>query len=174
MAYIPQLLATGSVSAAATLPINMSAYYNLYSVIEVQYTGLIPVTTNTDLCIQVSVDGTTFDTAAASYDWVVHYDVTTLNGINSSQSDTQLHIAQSINNSAGSHVSGSFRIFAPSNASLNPAMIGQSFAISNTTSSTIMNTWSGYRKAAQLTKGVRLQFSTGNITSGTYSVIGYK
>lgn len=165
-------LASGSAAATATMDINLSNFYNLYSFIEVRFYGVIPATNNVTLQMLVSTDGTTFDNGAGNYQWDIGFTVSgTLGSGLSSTSDTSITISTGVGNTAGQQANGVIRLYNMSNASLRPAMTYEAAIPVNGGTLAIVN-GAGEREAAQITKAIRLLMSSGNIT-GTWRAYGY-
>jgi len=173
MSYSPITLASGSASSAATLDIDMSAYYNLYTIIEVILYGLVPVTTNTDLQMLVSADGSTFDNASGNYkvNFIYNLDGGTSGG-GGSTSATSMLLTSAVGNTVLNNNNYRINIINPGSASFFPT-ISYSFSYVNNGGGYLTGTGGGWRVAAQITKAVRFKMSSGNITT-SYIVRGIK
>jgi len=165
MAYLPKILASGSASAAATLDINMSAYYNLYDVIQVTLYNILPSTNAVDLYVRVSVDGTTYDSGANNYQWSFNYG----SGGNGNTLDTGIKLGGSYGTGSSSH--GTVTIWTPGSATYNPKITCHLVETDGSGNNVPIN-GAGARLTAQLTKGLRFYFGSGNITAN-YKVTGY-
>lgn len=176
LSHVP--LASGTWAAQPTGDINMSAYYNLYKIIEVELISILPVTDATDIIARVSVDGTTFDAAASNYRWAAKFnsDAAGTADIGSS-ADTGI-----IMNGTGSHIGNGatngynsiIKIWNPGVSTFQPQIMYDGTYFNQVSSGNLCRiTGSGARVANQVTKGIRFLFNLGNISSGTYRVVGY-
>lgn len=172
---VPVLIASGTASAQATLDINLSTFNGLYLKYAVELYGFQPVTTGTTFRVQVSVDGTTFDGAASNYGWNLNFtmDSNALNGPLTNAADTAIQLTgtSGVGNGAAVAYNGTIQIFNPSVATLNPTVMFDSVYNNGTTNFRAVG--NGTRLTTQLTKGIRLLFSSGNISTGKYRVYGY-
>lgn len=159
-------LTSGSVTNAATMDLNFSAFTSAYSVIFIEFTAA-PITGATNLELLVSSDGSTYNNSAGNYDW--YFGNPAAVGGNSTSSPF-IQIVGGEVNTAGTRVTGWIQLNDPNSASFLPQLLytaagvgTQGYGISG----------AGRRLTAQVTKAVRLLFSSGNIT-GTYKVFGMK
>jgi len=175
MAYTPTILASGTVSNSATLTIDFSSFYTNYNTLEVHIIGLVPATTDTTLTMTISADGTTFATAAGSYEWASSFMAGGTGYANGggSTSDTSITISQHVNTGSGGNASYIIRIHNVSSGSLRPF-----FVIDGVTTGTslamLSNKTYAQRLNAQVCRAIRLQMSSGNISSAYYKVVGTK
>lgn len=165
-------LTSGSVSAAATLPINLSSYYASYNFIEIRVYNILPATASGSLYLNVSANGTTYDNSSGNYAWTFGYANTSPSaGVGPGvASDTKIILMNALNiTTLPSFVS--INIITPNTATYFPTI--QWDGTSLQASGTLARVYgSGQRLANQLTKGIQLSMSAGNI-SGSYSVYGY-
>lgn len=167
------IITSGTVTNAATLDINMSAYNALYSTIEIQLISFRPATNAAVLEMRLSTDGTTFITSG--YKWNFMYALAAIGG---SQDDagasdaTTIHLTGSSSSTTAQTICGEAKIYNPGVSTFFP-MTKFTMARYNDTPATGIVEGMGLITTAQVTKGVRILFSTGNISTGTYKVIGY-
>lgn len=178
IANTPQLLASGTVAAASTCPINMSAYFNLFPWIRIVLTDLLAGTNSADLQLQTSQDGTTFDVAASNYRYagVFGNDGASTVGFGS-PGDTKI-----IMNGTTSHVGAvSARpaeafidLFQCGLATRNQRVKFDHSYVNNTASSNLdcHAVGTGSRLTTAVLKGVNIFYSAGTI-SVIYRVWGY-
>lgn len=173
-------LTSGSASNVATMDINLSSYYNLYTFIEVRIYNVKPATTNTDLYLRVSTDGSTYDATTANYSWSYQY---VWSNSATPGSDYSAHAGQTTAAMLMAHVIGNYT----------SASLAGTITLSNMNSAsffpnikwfldTAIDTGAGggnaafygggMRITAQITKAIRLLMSSGNIT-GNWSAYGY-
>lgn len=181
MAYLTHnvALASGSFAATATASVNFANWYNLYSIIEVLVYGIIPATNSTSLLMRTSADGTTFDSAASNYAWVMGFlntNATASLGAGQgafSTGDTSITICGTLANTASVGTSSArIVIYNPSNASNYSSIESRVMGGNVTATGPAYLYGTSQRLAAQVTKGVQLLMSSGNITC-TYRVFGY-
>lgn len=165
-------VASGSVSSVATLDINFSAYIAQFSFIEVRLISVVPATNAATLQCRLSTDGTTF--ATTGYKWNFMYSVAAANGgLDDAGTNTGfIQLTGSSSNTTTNTINGTVNIFNPNSSSVFPQV---NFTTSryNDTPATAILTGMGLITTAQVTKGIRFLFSSGNIASATYRVIGY-
>lgn len=173
------LLTSGTVSAAATLDLVLTAYTG-FRAIEIVLESFVPATDDVELWMRFSTDGgSNYDAGAAAYAWInqrgrsgatapVH-DVQT--------GDAKIAIAGIPNaNFSASNVASeggvhsAVTLFDQTVAAFAAANYATAYYAANTESIDIRG--SGRRLTAQDTDAVRFLFETGNIASGKYAVYG--
>lgn len=167
-------LSTGTVSAGATIDINFATFFSSYAGFEIKFYGLTPVTTNTNLLLRVSVDGTTFDSGASNYTWSLAFSSSTTGTTVAGQAstgDTSMQIISNLGNYTSANTVGTIKLFNTASSSFFPAISWDVISAVNGAGMGAVN-GGGNRTAAQVTKGVRLLASSGNIT-GTWRLYGY-
>lgn len=170
---VPITIATGTVTNAATLDINMSTYNTLFTTIEVQLISFRPATNAAILEVRLSTDGTTF--VATGYKWNFTYALAAVPGgqDDAGASDTtSIHLTGSSSSTTAQTISGEMKLYNPGVATFFP-MVKFETARYNDTPATGIAIGMGLITTAQVTKGVRVLFSSGNISTGVYRVIGY-
>lgn len=170
---VPLIMASGTASAQATLDINLSSYTAQFSMIEIQLTNVVPATNAAILEARLSTDGTTF--AATGYKWNFTYAVAAAPGgqDDAGASDTTtIHLTGSSSSTATQAIQVNLRIANPNSTSFFPNVQFVSTRY-NDSPATAVAIGFGTITTAQATKGIRLLFSSGNITTATYRVIGY-
>lgn len=169
-------LNSGSVSAAATLDIVMTAYTAYPHKLLVF--DLIPATDATTLFFRTSTDGgSTYDAGAGNYShggWYADDNGSTAAQNSSSSTEIIISQANSVGNGATEGVSG--QVFMPnttSTAKWPRISFASSLIDSSATPRVVDVRGSGTRRAAQDTDAIRVLFSSGNIASGTWKLYGY-
>lgn len=168
MSYIPELLSSGSVTAAATMPVSLVSFFDKYRKLHIDFYGVQVVTTNTNLLIQVSVDGTTYNAGAGaySYTFAVGATVTTSTG-------TSIQVASGFSNASNVQCTGYIDISNMNQAVTFPTIHGALQGTANGGTSIFPIIFAGQLLTAQLTKGIQLLSSSGNIT-GSWALYGFK
>lgn len=173
MAYLPLTLLTGSVSAGATLDIDFSAFAANYAIVELYIYNVVPATSGSNLLMRTSTDGTTFDSAAASYKWINFFaSGSPSTGTNNSSSDTSIGIINALGNGTGASTNGRITIYNPGSAALFPLFTWH-IAQTDTSGGVAIVEGTGQRLAAQATKGLRFLMSAGNVTAN-YRLTGIR
>lgn len=172
---VPIIIATGTASAQATLDINFSSYVAQFTYIEIQLISFRPVTNAAVMQCQLSTDGTTF--IATGYKWGFNYivgDATpSVGGVSDAGSATTIiQLTGSSSSTTAQTVSGVIRLFNPNSATFFP-MVNFSVSRLNDGGFASVSNGTGVLTTAQVTKGIRILFSSGNVSVGTYRVIGY-
>jgi hypothetical protein len=165
-----QILETQTASASASIIFDLSQYTQ-YTHFRVLATGIVPATDATDFEMHVSTDGgSTYDAGASNYSWVVlGYTSTLVTPL--SNADTKITVnVTPLGNVAGEYLNFDMLIVAPAAA----ARHGFQWQVSgkNSTPHVFTGTGGGQRNAAQDTTHVRYRCLAGNITSGTFALIG--
>lgn len=161
-------LASGTASAAASININMSAYYNQYRVIEVFFWNIIPGTSGQGFVARTSANGTTFDAASGNYDYTWGTNAGFSPGSNASATGISLVAGGGLPTSPST--SGSLIIQNAAVSSANTSIWG----FLNLPGPSVFVTFSGRRLANQVTEGLQFLMDGGATISGSYLVVGYK
>ena len=168
------LLNSGSVSAAATLDIDLTGY-TAYRGVAVVLDGFVPATDGVDLYLRFSSDGgATFD--ASGYNYAGNR--TTDGGTNiafGSGNAAQIAITGSagIGNAATEGIHLDLRLLRQTSTALWGRVMFQAYAISlDVPPVGYTAVGGGAREAAQDTDAIRFLFSSGNIARGTWAVYG--
>lgn len=167
-------LNSGTVSAAATLDIAMTAY-TAYKNKLLVFESFIPATNNVILYLRVSTDGgSTYDSGAGAYRYAITglRDDNVSNNTNSA-SATEMIVSGngSVVNAAGYGISGEITMFDTTNTGMSPRFRVES--VYNNSGGWCHAYGVGARQNTQDTDAVRLFFSSGNISSGTWTLYGY-
>lgn len=175
----PVLLTSGTVSSAANLSIDLSAWYQTYSVIQVYLESFLPASDGTDLWCRVSADGSSYDGSAGNYRWGLAFASDAAAQANAgSTSDAQI-----IMNGTGSHVGNGatnnqnwiVTLFNPGVSTYRPVIqYAGSYYNQTASGNTCIVNGTGSRTTNQVTRGIQFLFSSGNISAGVYRVYGIK
>jgi len=165
---LPVTVASGTVSNASTLDIDMSAYYNSFNIIKIYLYNLRPVSNGADIWLQLSADGSTYDNGSSNYSYIDGWHNNTTSGSTSIGGDSKIVMFTGINNGSSDAIVGEITLFSPGLATLNPNIRFDMYY-----NQLVQVNGGGTRLNSQVTKGIRLLMSLGNIT-GSYSVVGYK
>lgn len=174
------LLSTSTVSSAVAA-VDFTSFINAsYTSYKIIGTGVIPVTTTTDLWFRVSEDnGSTFKAGASDYTWMFTFakDNNTSGGLGSATAVAQITLAVGIGNSAATLGGGcdfELTVFAPSNTTQRKRFAGP-LVYTDNGGIGVGQTNSGiYRGTTNAINGLRFLFSSGNIAGGTFKLYGVK
>ena len=165
-------LAQGTVTAAATLDIPLTAYTAYRSII-IQLQGLIPVDDATALWMRFSTDG------GSNYDVLTYAYVSrqTDSGAGastvSSNSAAQIVVNNDVGNGSAEGVDAEITLMEQTSTARWTKAGFSSHSIDSTGTPRLNTLYgAGTQRTAQDTDAVRFLFSTGNIASGKYVVIG--
>lgn len=159
---------TASASASVDFTSGINSTYDTYIVLG---EGIVPATDDKEMRFRTSTDGgSNFDSGASEYQWI---NVETESATSVATGDVgqiQLHSA-GLGNAAGESLSFTLYLRNPSNSSLQTLIDGHSVLIRATGALRHCN-FSGKRASAADVNAIRFIFSSGNITSGTFSLYG--
>lgn len=169
-----QLLTVAAPNNVATVDFTASID-STYDEYEVHFENVIPATNNVILQMQTSANaGGAWDGGAAAYDWVNGTALGAGASAASSAGDTSIQIAANVTNvAADGGVCGVLRIHDPAATASNKMISGQVSLLVNT-STLAVKTVAGRRLATAAVNGIRLKFSSGNITSGKIKLYGVR
>jgi hypothetical protein len=162
-------IAAGSVSAAATLDLALSSAYDEF---EISLMNFVPATNADELLLRFSQNaGSSYLAGASDYDYAVNM-ITGL-AINDTAFSAIVAASNVSNVSGNAGLTMTFRVFRPAASSFTKRVTFWGTAFAN---SDIDGLVGGGRLIANTNAidHIRFLFSTGNITSGFYSVRGYK
>lgn len=169
----PIILARGTASNIATLDIDLTGWYTNYNYFEIILSSIQPATDNVTLQMQVSSDGINYDSSPDNYGWAYDWSIAGANGQQGNTSDTKMDISQNCGNTTGYSSNAVINIFNPGSSTFRPLFTGTASTISYPGDVASIR-FGGQRKNPQVTRAVRFLFSSGNISTATYKVIGYK
>lgn len=166
------LLASGSVTNAATMDVNFTTWFNAYTYLEVVFYKMVPLTNTANLTMVVSTDAVTYDTSAASYQYTYSYINTGATpGASGSTSAANMQVTTSSGTTANYTINGIVRLYNTGSATSFFSQSGQLVGVAS--DGTLAGyTFGGFRIAQQVTKAIRFLFSTGNIT-GSWKIYGH-
>lgn len=178
MSYLPPILTSGAVSAVANLTIDLSIFYNVYSTIQIDIYNLQSATDNVNFTMLVSTDGTTFDNTSGNYQW--QYNAANASPTGAASGTNSAAFIQLMGGIVGSGAlaSAAHSVMVTAN-NLSSATLLPIFKFETTfvTTSAFLSgsgLGTGTRTTGQITKALRFQFSSGNITTASYRVRGFK
>lgn len=160
---------TASSSSAINFTTGIDSTYDEYVI---EFTSVIPATNSTNLTMQISTDGgSTYKQGGSDYAYVATQAYPGAVSYYSNSGNSKMIITQALLTTAGQSASGQVHLYSPSNSSLKPlvgfyanqyASLGQ-FQITGTAQ---------YISAATAYNAIRFLMSSGNISSGTFSLYG--
>lgn len=156
-------LMSGSVTSGATMDINFSAFAANYRVIIVRFSAA-PSASSAILLTQVSTNGTTWDNTASGYGWWDNF-----GGFTNNTADTCIEMLSAVASAAGTRLTGQFEIDDINSTTFHPQIYG---FVAGLGASDFNVMFSGRRKNAQVTKGLRIRFQGSTTITGAYIVYG--
>lgn len=173
------LLNSGTVSNAATLDIDLSAFAG-YLGVRLIVSRFVPSVDDRELWLLVSEDGSSFDTSG--YNWLAIWAHSGFASVfrDGANSDSKIVLNRSTTN--GESVSNDavrgganaiIDIFGHSNPSTWPLVETQGWWVGAGATNIFTSRGSGTRANAQATGAVRVLFESGNIASGSWALYGY-
>lgn len=167
------LLGSGTVSAAATLDIALTGF-SAYRAFKILANSFRPATDGARLWLRTSTDGgSSFSAGASDYAYGTYYDIPELDqGAEGDQTLSQIVMTEDVGNVAAEACQVEIMIYDPFNAAVHTKARFESMC-RRTNGGFAMTRGAGQRNAAEDVDAVRLMFSAGNITSGTWALYGY-
>lgn len=157
------VLNTYSISNAATADFDLSNYYTVYDELKLTCHDIRPATNNASMYVRISSDGSTYAASGGNYQYQIDFSLGSSAGGLESTSAAQILIGNNISNSSSVMNLFDMVIRKPGQSTLQPAYRIDYDYKSSTGSSIATTKTLGYRLNAQVTRGVRLLASTGNI-----------
>lgn len=166
------LLASGTVSAAATLDIVLTSH-TAYRGIVVFLSGFLPATDGANLYMRVSTDGgSSYD--ASGYNYSLLELSETASGGSGSGSAAQMLLMNFIGNGAAEGYNGRIELLNQTSTAFWGRISHQGAGIDNqATPAARQAMGSAAREATQDTDAIRFLFSSGDIASGSYALYGF-
>lgn len=168
-----QLLASGSVSSAASLDIVLTSYTG-YRGIVVELINFIPATDSVGLYCRVSTNGgSSYDSGASDYKYAFVRASSSANFLSntSSAGAAQLLIGDVIGNGSSEGIDATVKFVGQANTAIKPKVRFEG-ALYEAGDILQRIFGGGHRNTAQDTDAIQFLFSSGNIASGTYAVYG--
>lgn len=169
------VLATGALSAQATLdiPLDTTGYSNFKN-FKLILTNIVPVTDAANLYLRISDDGgSTFEADASDYAWVnntAQLATTPSAGSVGDGADAQVVLLGTVDNVAGDGACVEIMIFNPA-ATTKTWMKWEGTFVSGS-GAVAHITGGGRNLVASAVTDIRILFSTGNISTGNWTLIG--
>lgn len=161
-------------TASNTASIDFTGLSSAYREYELVYSGVVPITDGAHLLLRTSTNnGSSYDSGASDYRWCGWAVLDNGgSGVGNSGGDTAIRLIQSVDNASTSMTGGVAVLLNPSAA--------QYFGVTN-----ICSYWNsggvtgffnsqGQRVTAADVDAIRILFSTGNISTGTFTLYGRK
>jgi hypothetical protein len=177
----PELLASGTVAAAPTLDIPIEIYYSMFKTFKLICDGFLPASDDVEFALRHSTDGgSTFASAAASYNWVTYNVGVVTAGIGTGAPDSIVRLngrtagsTLAVGNGANEGVSAEITIYNAESNSLSTRFTSTANVRAATTDEVQLCTTAGSVQTAGDSTDIRIMFSSGNIASGNWSLFGY-
>ena len=166
---VPTPIDVQTASASATIELTLASGFSNYII---YVDGLVPATDNIGLFLRLSNDGgSTFRSGASDYAWSEFVGTSNL----TDSADSEIEIVATghgtkIGNVSGENYGGYIKLFGARNSSV--------FTLVNWTGGYIngtaigVNRGNGHVTVAEENDAVRLLMESGNITSGTFTLLG--
>ena len=158
-------VASGAVSAAATLDIAVSSAYDMY---EFDLINWAPATDNAGIDMLFSQSGS-FLTGASDYVW----SIITAATHSVDEADARMAMSGAIGNNTNEHASITVRVFRPGASSFIKSYTVHGSGRTGTPASYQINGGGSMVNNSNAIDAVRFKMTSGNIASGYYSVRGY-
>ena len=156
-------VASGAVSAAATLDIAVGSTYDMY---EIDLINMVPVTDNVAPFIRFSQSGS-YLSGASDYAWAASETF-------QDEVDSEITLGGNVGNDAREGINVTLRLFRPGASSFYKSCIWFGWGRSGAPVSSGVSGGGRLIANTDAIDGVRFLFSSGNIASGFYAVRGYK
>lgn len=164
-------LNSGTVSAAATLDIALTSYTQ--SKFRLVLENFLPATDNVSMLLRFSTDGgSNFDAGASDYGSIRYIRTTADTDGSVGEATSAIIPANAIGNVSTEGVSGVFDFLNLTSATRYSSVVYSCVSVTNG-GAIQFSTGGGARGTAQNTDALRVLFSSGNITSGTWVLYGY-
>lgn len=167
------ILASGSVSAAATLDVTgLTTTYRAYRIV---FDDLLPATDGVGLYLRLSVSGT-FQSGASDYVWAWRSQTESAAGTDAGDTDDseiELNINNCGNVAGAEEISGEILVINPMATGVPTTLIWRMAGKINT-GAFVSYHGSGQYQTAGATDGLRLLFSSGNIATMNYTTYGLR
>ena len=161
---------TASNSASVNFTSGITSTYDTYVVYG---EGIVPAEDDREMGMRTSTDGgSSFDSSSGNYNWILNeYQTASLAGGDSASDTSGKMCAAGIGNASGESFNFKAYIHAPSNASLQTLIDGESVFM-RATGVLRHNRFSIRRISAADVDAIQFIMSSGNITSGRFSLFG--
>ncbi len=168
-----QVIASGTVSAAASLDFtDLSATYRAYKLV---FSNLLPATDGVALTMRTDTNnGVSFEAGASDYDWafVSASATASVSGLGDN-ADTAIQLSGSVSFTAGNESSGHVLIIDPMNGATQTGAEGSQIFVNSTGNATSIH-GGGHRLADEVNNAIQFLFTSGNITTMTYTLYGMR
>lgn len=173
------LLNSGTVSAAATLDIVLTAY-TAYRGLKLIFYNFVPATDDVAMWLRFSTDGgSSYDAGASNYNWSSSR-IVPASGIAAGAADTEIQLTQTeagtnniSNVTAEGGISGWIEIMGQTETGIRTSCLWECQYWNAGATAAFWVAGAGRRATAQDTDALRLLFSSGNIASGKWALYGY-
>jgi hypothetical protein len=167
-------LTSGSMSGAS-LDLAIDTYTS-YKTLVLILRDVVPATDGATPWLRVSDDGgATFEADASDYRWVHRSEelaTVESNAVVGDGADSEIELSSGIGNASGEFCSITITIENPAGTSLNKMFHWNGLRLNASGANFALYGWGMFLANDDITD-LRFMFSTGNITSGTYTLLGY-
>lgn len=139
--------------------------------------NVTPTTNNSDLWLRFSTNGgTSYDSTAGHYSWVMWRVVFNATGVSGSQSDTQIGVSGNLatisNVLANAGVCGTLKLFNPQSATFSKKMTGQFNYLANTGFNDVVLSLSASYLQTAAVNACQFRATSGTVATGTIRLYG--
>lgn len=169
--WLPLATATASSSTSVDFTSFINSDFDEY---ELHYHDVMPATDNVALWLRITKDGgTNWRSTAGDYTWSNLY-INTTTGSGNNSSDSEIELNRNVGNASNEGCSGVIRFFNPSGTSRHKWFIYDGTHVDNSGLPERSMGRGAYILDNNAINGVRLLFSSGNIASGTFKLLGWR
>lgn len=159
--------ASGNLSFASTITSDYDEY-------DLELVGLVPATNAVNLILRFSTDGGSTYDSGANYGWGVYlfdFNFAGVGSIGGNSGQTEIRIVHSVANTSNYSVNGHVRIYNPGSTSLYKSVLVD-VTIRSSDGNIYRQQFFGLYLSTTAVNALRIQFSSGNITSGKARTYG--
>lgn len=168
-------LSSGTATSVATLDINISDWYSDYKQLKFVLSGVRPVTSGAYLNIRLSSDGTTYVSSASTYGWASYFNRAGNNGVglgsDAATEITTTGVGTGVSNTSTKILNGEVILFDTGVSTYHPTLAFTTNYFNNANQLCWVS-GSGSRLNAQVVRGIRFYFNTGNIDTLKWVLVG--
>ena len=168
------LIQSQSASSSAQLDFTQGLTDTEFKYFVIRYTDLMPATDNVVLWLRVSTDGgSTWRSTAGDYRWAVGFSNGAA-GHTSSTSDTEMELNRAVGNATNEGCSGQVLAYNLTGSSMNKRFVLDGMHVDQAGLWERSHGVGGFIFSNAAVNGLRVLFSSGNITSGTVELRGIR
>ena len=168
------LIQSQTASASSSLDFTTGLSDTNFKYFIIRYTDLMPATDNVALWLRVSTDGgSSWRSTAGDYRWAVSFD-NGATGNTSNASDTEMELNRAVGNATNEGCSGQVLAYNLTGSSMNKRFVLDGMHVDQAGLWERSHGVGGFIFSNAAVNGLRVLFSSGNITSGTVELRGLR